>query len=69
MNKVLKSMLKGAAKNPFIFAAVLSFIGETLGEKVKADGISDGESVLIAAVRGVHDTAHEFLVAVGEEVK
>ena len=67
MNKVLKSMLKSAVKNPIIFATVLNFIGESLGEKVKADGITDAEAVLIAAVRGVHDTAHEFLVAVGEE--
>ena len=67
MNKVLKSMLKGAVKNPVIFATVLNFIGETLGEKIKQDGISDAEAVLIGAVRGVHDTAHEFLVAVGEE--
>lgn len=69
MNKVLKSMLKGAAKNPVIFAAVLGFVGETLAEKVKQDGISDSEAVLIGAVRGVHDVAHEFLTAVGEDVQ
>lgn len=66
MNKVLKLMLKGAVKNPAVFAAVLSFIGESLGEKIKEGGISDSEAVLIAGVRGVHDVAHEFLTAVGE---
>jgi hypothetical protein len=67
MNKVLRSMLKGAVKNPAVFAAVLSFIGESLGEKIKQDGITDAEAVLIAGVRGVHGVAHEFLVAVGED--
>ena len=69
MNKVLKSMLKGAVKNPVIFATVLNFIGETLGEKIKQDGISDAEAVLIGAVRGLHDVSHEFLLTVGEDVQ
>lgn len=69
MNKVLKSMLKGAFKNPVVFGSVLSFIADELGERVKKDGISESEEVLIASARIAHDGLHEFLTAVGEEVQ
>jgi hypothetical protein len=69
MNKVLTSMLKGAAKNPLVFGLVISFVSNALADIVKRDGITEGERTLIGAVRGVHDTAHEFLAAVGEDVQ
>lgn len=64
MKKVLSSMLKGAAKNPLVFSLVVGFVAEQLADKIKEGGISDGEAVLIEAVRGVNDASGKFLAEV-----
>ena len=69
MNKVLRGMLKGAAKNQAVFSLVVGFVAERLADHVKSDGISESEAVLIESVKGIHEVSHQFLEAVGVDVK
>jgi hypothetical protein len=64
MNKVLTAMLKGAAKNQFIFSAVVGFVAERLADFITEDGISEAEATLIEAVKGINDVSGQFLQAV-----